>query len=150
MSDRLNKPAETNSSRAGAKSGTAVRSIEWLVVMVQSITLSELFLLCRLLCKPVTQPFLISLLKIRYFFLKSIVKARMCLVKARIICLQRGYLPPYEGNLTPKFIYWCVACLDHPVEIINVFKESFNIMMRDTMPNYKAHLPPGEKEKGQK
>src|SRR5213594_2277740 len=117
----------------------AVRCRVWLGA-IKRVTLSELGLLLRLLLKPVTQPFLIALLKGRYFFLKARVKFLMYLCKARIICLQRGYLTGNEANLRTNRVL-CRACVNHPVEVVKVFLECFHIVCRDLAPNVPDQRP---------
>lgn len=63
--------------------------------------------------------FLMFVLQCRMRLLEFFMRVR----KAHIICLQRGYLQPYECNLVANF--WLRAALsDHPVKCINVFFQS--------------------------
>jgi hypothetical protein len=51
-----------------------------------------------------------------------LLEFRMVCRKTRIICLQRGYLAPDEGNLTSHFRF-VSAVVNHPVEVVKVFLE---------------------------
>jgi len=59
----------------------------------------------------------------------------MSLNRCQVTCLQRGYLPLYKGYLTPKFVLWSIACINHPVEIVKVFRNTFHNHWR-MQPNY--------------
>ena len=123
-----------------------------LLGVIQGASFSDLCRLLVLLVKVIAHRFFIAFLKLRYAIFKTGIKIRMCLIKCRIVCLQRGYLPPNKSKLAPKFVYWCVACLNHPVEVANVVKNSFHIVMCDLTPNDQAHLsaPGGRVERNQK
>lgn len=117
------------------KSGTQVSSSAWLGILLKGVTFPDRIHLLVLLIKPLSHRLFITFLKLRYSLIKAGMKLRMCLIKARIICLQRGYLPPNESKLTAKLVSWCVASINHPVEVVNVFKNSFHKVTCDLMPN---------------
>jgi len=65
----------------------------------------------------------------RWFGLR-ILEFRMSFIKARIVCLQRGYLAPDKGNLASYFRFIC-AGINHPVECVNVFLKCHSQVLSD-------------------
>src|SRR6266498_552421 len=107
----------------------------------QCMSLSDFGVFLRLLLKQVAHFFLIALVKMRYGSLCRLTELRMVLIKAREICLKRGYLTGNEPNLRTNRVLWRAA-IHHPVKIVDVFLESFHFVMRHVAPNARAHRPP--------
>ena len=73
----------------------------------------------------------------RIRFLQFLLECRMALNKTRIVCLKRGYLAGNESNLRSNAILWRV-CVNHPVEIVNVFLECFHEVLKELKNLYKS------------
>ena len=69
-----------------------------------------------------------------------LLEVRMILVQAKIRCLQRSDLSGNHPNLRAYFVFGSVA-VHHPIQIIQVFKDSFHKVMRDTRSNDGTQRP---------
>jgi hypothetical protein len=74
--------------------------------------------------------FLILRAKIRYFLRSGLLKLRMILCQARIICLKRGYLSVNQAKLRSNRVLWSVG-INHPVEIVNVLLQSGHTVFQE-------------------
>jgi hypothetical protein len=64
----------------------------------------------------------LRILELRMF----LVELRMSLNRAHVFLLKRDYQLSYEGDLAPNLMFWCRAAIYHPVEVVQVFCDSFH------------------------
>lgn len=95
-----------------------LRCSELLDIVVQLVRTKHFMILVRFLFKLV--PY--GIISLRLFFLEL----GCSINRTRVVMLKRGYLPLYKGYLTPKFMLWSVACINHPVEVVQVFRYCFH------------------------
>ena len=134
-----------NFSSGGADgAGLPFAPVILLGIVVQLLALYKPSVLLGLIPQPIIGRFLVVRLQIR----KALINCRLIICelgmarcKTVIICLQRGYLTGHEPNLRSNRVL-CRACVNHPVEVINIFLECFHKVRVATKPNDKlTHSP---------
>src|ERR1700733_7284948 len=68
---------------------------------------------------------LVAGIQIRHLLRSRLFEVRICLNKARILCLKHIHLSINETNLRPNFIL-CRAAIHHPIKVFNVFMDCWH------------------------